>query len=100
MRRSAKPLRPRFPNRWRSAAAASIALLIDHAEDFATADSIDFGCRSREQAYIADIMAPLGALPFSHAQAIYHQTPIDVASLTPPYGRKIRNAMTRDLQKR
>ena len=40
----------------------AIAMLVDHAEDFAKAVSADFGHRSREQTYIADIVAPLGAL--------------------------------------
>lgn len=40
----------------------AIALLVDHGEDLAKAVSADFGHRSREQTYLADIVAPLGAL--------------------------------------
>jgi coniferyl-aldehyde dehydrogenase len=40
----------------------AIALLVDNAEDLAKAVSADFGHRSREQTYLADIMAPLSAL--------------------------------------
>jgi coniferyl-aldehyde dehydrogenase len=40
----------------------AIALLIDHAEDFAKAVSADFGHRSREQTLLTDIMPSVSAL--------------------------------------
>ena len=40
----------------------AIALLIDHAEDFAKAVSADFGHRSREQTLMTDIMPSVGAM--------------------------------------
>jgi coniferyl-aldehyde dehydrogenase len=40
----------------------SIAMLVDHAEDFAKAVSEDFGHRSREQTLMTDIVPSLGAL--------------------------------------
>ena len=43
----------------------AIALLVNHAEDFAKAVSEDFGHRSREQSMITDIAASVG--PLKHA---------------------------------
>ena len=40
----------------------AIALLVDHAEDFAKAVSADFGHRSREQTLLTDIMPSVGAM--------------------------------------
>ena len=40
----------------------AIALLVDHAEDFAKAVSADFGHRSREQTLLTDIMLSVGAM--------------------------------------
>ena len=40
----------------------AIALLVDHAEDFAKAVSEDFGHRSREQTLMTDIMPSVSAL--------------------------------------
>ena len=40
----------------------AIALLIDHADDFAKAVSADFGHRSREQTLMTDIMPSVGAM--------------------------------------
>ncbi len=40
----------------------AIALLVDHAEDFAKAVSADFGHRSREQTLMTDIMPSVGAM--------------------------------------
>ena len=40
----------------------AIALLIDHAEDFAKAVSADFGHRSREQTLLTDIMPSVSAM--------------------------------------
>ena len=40
----------------------AIAMLVDHAEDFAKAVSADFGHRSREQTLMTDIMPSLGAM--------------------------------------
>lgn len=40
----------------------AIAMLIDHAEDFAKAASADFGSRSREQTLMTDIMPSVSAL--------------------------------------
>lgn len=40
----------------------AIALLVDHADDFATAVSNDFGHRSREQTLMTDIMPSISAM--------------------------------------
>ena len=40
----------------------AIALLVDHAEDFAKAVSADFGHRSREQTLLTDIMPSISAM--------------------------------------
>lgn len=40
----------------------AIALLVDHAEDFASAVSADFGHRSREQTLMTDIMPSVSAM--------------------------------------
>ena len=40
----------------------AIAMLIDHAEDFAKAVSADFGHRSREQTLLTDIMPSVSAM--------------------------------------
>lgn len=45
----------------------AIALLVDHAEEFATAASADFGHRSREQTLLTDIMPSISALKFARA---------------------------------
>lgn len=45
----------------------AIALLVDHAEDFAAAASADFGHRSRDQTLLTDIMPSLSALKFARA---------------------------------
>ncbi|WP_295441961.1 coniferyl aldehyde dehydrogenase [Sphingorhabdus sp. EL138] len=43
----------------------AIALLIDHAEDFAKAVSADFGHRSREQTLLTDIMPSVSAMKYA-----------------------------------
>ena len=45
----------------------AIALLVDHAEEFAAAASADFGHRSREQTLLTDIMPSISALRFARA---------------------------------
>ena len=47
----------------------AIALLVDHAEDFAKAVSADFGHRSREQTLMTDIMPSFGAM--KHAKEAF-----------------------------
>ncbi len=49
----------------------AIALLVDHAEDFAKAVSADFGHRSREQTLMTDIMPSVSAM--KHAKEAFRK---------------------------